>query len=272
MDVKFTISEMAKFNGISRQTLIHYDKEGVFKPKIIDPSNGYRYYTSDQLEVLDSIITLKEIGLSLKEIKEHMDNRNAKTTLELLKTQQEGIINKINKLNIINERISKKIKVLENFEIDYKDNGKIIYLEKELLAIKKVSKPNDLVSVDIALKKLLKHATINNYDHFYQTGDIISNKNLKEKNYRKFTYVFLPLGTPCEDKNLLIKQEGYYACAYHKGNYENMNSTYEKLIEHIDDLGYKVIGDAYEYYIFDNLTTKTPNAYITEIQIQVGKK
>ena len=48
------------------------------------------------------------------------------------------------------------LKVLENFEIDYKDNGKIIYLEKELLAIKKVSKPNDLVSVDIALKKLLR--------------------------------------------------------------------------------------------------------------------
>ena len=53
MNTRFTVGEMAKLNNISKQTLIFYDNEGIFKPKIIDPINGYRYYTADQLEVLD---------------------------------------------------------------------------------------------------------------------------------------------------------------------------------------------------------------------------
>ncbi len=83
--------------------------------------------------------------------------------------------------------------------------------------------------------------------------------------------VFLPLGKPCEEKNIMIKPEGYYACAYHIGSYEDMEKTYNQLITTIQSLNYKIIGNSYEYYIFDNLTTKTPSSYITEIQIQVEK-
>ena len=41
MYARFTVGEMAKLNNISKQTLIFYDKEDIFKPKIIDPINGY---------------------------------------------------------------------------------------------------------------------------------------------------------------------------------------------------------------------------------------
>ena len=75
MDVRFTVGEMAALNGISKQTLIFYDKQGVLKPKYQDNKNRYRYYTADQLEQLDSILILRELGLPLREIKRHMDNR-----------------------------------------------------------------------------------------------------------------------------------------------------------------------------------------------------
>ena len=70
MDIKFTVGELAKLHNLSKQTLIFYDKIGLFKPKIIDSNNNYRYYTSEQLEVLDSILILREIGIPIKEIKE----------------------------------------------------------------------------------------------------------------------------------------------------------------------------------------------------------
>lgn len=38
---KITISEMAKLHGISRQTLIYYDKIGLFKPESVDSNNRW---------------------------------------------------------------------------------------------------------------------------------------------------------------------------------------------------------------------------------------
>ena len=53
MATLFTVGEMAKLSNISKQTLIFYDRKGVFSPNYVDPDNGYRYYSADQLELLD---------------------------------------------------------------------------------------------------------------------------------------------------------------------------------------------------------------------------
>ena len=55
MDKKnlFTIGELADYQNISRQTLIFYDKTGLFKPACVDPKNGYRYYSAGQLDDLN---------------------------------------------------------------------------------------------------------------------------------------------------------------------------------------------------------------------------
>ncbi|MFQ7474074.1 MAG: MerR family DNA-binding transcriptional regulator, partial [Anaerovoracaceae bacterium] len=38
----FSIGELSKYQNISKQTLIYYDKINLFKPAYINPSNGYR--------------------------------------------------------------------------------------------------------------------------------------------------------------------------------------------------------------------------------------
>ena len=40
----FSIGELSKLQNLSRQTLIFYDKIGLFCPAYVDPENGYRYY------------------------------------------------------------------------------------------------------------------------------------------------------------------------------------------------------------------------------------
>lgn len=83
MNMKFTVGELAKLHGISKQTLIYYDNIDLFKPNIVDKNNGYRYYTSDQLEVLDSILLLREIGISIKDIKNFLIKRDDNKALAL---------------------------------------------------------------------------------------------------------------------------------------------------------------------------------------------
>ena len=47
----FSIGELARYQNISKQTLIFYDKIGLFRPAYVDPDNKYRYYKakSDRL-------------------------------------------------------------------------------------------------------------------------------------------------------------------------------------------------------------------------------
>ena len=65
---------MAKLNNVTEQTLRLYDKMGLFKPAYVDEHNGYRLYDIGQSARLDIIQYLKNLGMTLKEIKEITDN------------------------------------------------------------------------------------------------------------------------------------------------------------------------------------------------------
>ncbi len=271
MDIRFTVGELAKLNGISKQMLIYYDREGVFKPNIVDPENGYRYYTKDQLEALDSILLLKEMGLTLHEIKEHMQNRSGQATLHMLREQYHAVSQKLQRWEMIQKRLASKINSLETF---YTMNGSSFFADydREYLVLEKVAKPYTLLAVDIALKRLFRKASEKNYPHFYQLGDMVSVANLQKENCMCFDYVFLPLSDRMQGAQQYEKPKGTYARRYHTGSYETMKFTYQSMLHDIAEAGYEPIGYAYEYSILDSLTSKRNDEYITEIQIQVIKK
>ena len=60
---------------ISIRALRLYDKMGLFKPGHTDVNTGYRYYTADQISLLNTILVLKAIGVKLTDIKYLVDNR-----------------------------------------------------------------------------------------------------------------------------------------------------------------------------------------------------
>ncbi|WP_029505146.1 MerR family transcriptional regulator [Lachnoclostridium phytofermentans] len=271
MNTKFTVGEIAKLSGLSKQALIYYDKEDVFKPKIIDSNNGYRYYTADQIEVLDSILILKEIGLSLKEIKEFMSHRNSNNAVALLKNQQQEIKRKIKQLSLIEKRLEYKLRTLEEFD-RVSEHVQIFTLDKtQYLAIEPVSAPNGLIEVDIALKSLLTKANYLNYPYYYQIGDMVSKDNLLSGNFICFQYAFLPLQIEPEHGSYHKKTKGLYARCYHQGPYKNITETYQFLLDYIKKEGYQIASPSYEYCILDSLTTKKSEDYVTEIQIKIEK-
>ncbi|MEG1973021.1 MAG: MerR family transcriptional regulator, partial [Oscillospiraceae bacterium] len=177
MDIQFSVGEMAKLNGISKQMLIYYDRENVFKPKIINSENGYRRYTADQMEELDSILILREMGFSLKDIKAYMKNRFGSNTLEALKLQNQEIKKKIEHFQVLENRLRHKIESVEKFLSNSRNENLIIECEAEYLAVQRLEKPFGLLQVDIALKKLLQYVTEKEYLHFYQMGDMVSQEN-----------------------------------------------------------------------------------------------
>lgn len=75
------IGEIADFYGVSRKAMRLYEKKGIIKPVKVDPANGYRYYSAEQVQQLNALLELKALGFSLDEIKTVIDGNTAKEPL-----------------------------------------------------------------------------------------------------------------------------------------------------------------------------------------------
>lgn len=71
MKRQWRVGELAKLVGITIRTLRYYDQIGLFSPSGYS-SSGYRLYTEKDISRLQQILSLKELGLSLEQIKATM--------------------------------------------------------------------------------------------------------------------------------------------------------------------------------------------------------
>ncbi len=84
----FQIGEFSRIGKVTIDTLRHYDALGLLKPARVDPFTGYRYYSIKQLEPLNRILALKEVGFSLEEIAHILRNNPTPDELRgMLKAQ-----------------------------------------------------------------------------------------------------------------------------------------------------------------------------------------
>lgn len=69
----FSISEAAKIAGMTCETLRHYDRIGLVKPSQRDEWTNYRYYTSEDIVLLNTVHALQRMDIPLKKIKEVLE-------------------------------------------------------------------------------------------------------------------------------------------------------------------------------------------------------
>ena len=67
-----TVKEVSKLTGVSVRTLHHYDEVGLLKPTKVTQA-GYRLYDDGSLRRLHTILLLKELQFSLKDIRAILD-------------------------------------------------------------------------------------------------------------------------------------------------------------------------------------------------------
>ncbi len=82
-----TIKDFSRITGIKCETLRYYDKIGLFSPELRG-DNGYRYYTQNQLTISYLIISLREVGISIDEIKKYIDIRTPEQMFSLFSKQK----------------------------------------------------------------------------------------------------------------------------------------------------------------------------------------
>lgn len=101
-----TTHEVEEMLGITKQTLIYYEKEGFITPQ--RDSNNYRNYLKKELDILELVLLLRSMEISIDEIKLILNNQLS--IRDALKTKKEFIENTKIQLEDIDQKINNYIK------------------------------------------------------------------------------------------------------------------------------------------------------------------
>ena len=92
----YTISKLTKAFGLSRSTLLYYDKIGLLSPSARTAAN-YRLYSQSDYERLEKILLYKEAGLGLEDINK-LISQDDKLPVQILERRLESLNVEIAKL------------------------------------------------------------------------------------------------------------------------------------------------------------------------------
>lgn len=74
MSQYMSIGKVSKQKNVSIKSLRYYDQIGILKPAFVNTETNYRYYTQDQLYLLDAITVCIKLGIPLKDLNHYVDH------------------------------------------------------------------------------------------------------------------------------------------------------------------------------------------------------
>lgn len=263
----YKIGEFSSMSKTTIKTLRYYEKEGLLKPIYVDLSTGYRYYETSQLVEISKIISLRQIGLSIKDIKNILDGYDMEKILNKRKIELEENLTlfttQLSKINYLLEEDNMKneifIKEIPSYIIYYRDG-----------MISDFSKISEFVlqtgTECLKANPNLKCITPDYCYVSYLDGEY------KEKDIKiRYAQAVEKFGQET-DKIKFMKSDALTAiCIYHKGSYENLRDSYNIVLKYIEENGYEIIDNIRECYIDGCWNQDNVSDWLTEIQVPVKK-
>ncbi len=269
-DKYFSISDFAKLVGVTRQTLLYYDRIDLFKP-IKTLENGYRVYSRTQINIFSLIYMLGEMGVPLKEIKQIVERISPDTAIEVLKKQQCEVQKKVQKLEMLEgmmalrmEQIALGREILERPDPD--------------ISITELSADTPVYlgeRIDCSWEAVTDEMLIDFYTRcearglpmIFSGGLMKRREMLQLGELTQISQMFCRL-RDSRGSNAVIPR-GSYAVAYAKGAYANVGEAYSRILSYIKEARLQIIGNAYEEYLLDELAESHPERFVVRIMVQV---
>lgn len=271
----FQIGEISKMFNLGVGILRHYEKYGLLKPEYINKESGYRYYSTQQFEVLNTIKYLRMLGLSLGEIADFLENREVEKIQQMLLAQKNRVVEKQKELKIIEKKIDNRLKSLQSAIESKIGVVEIKTIEPQrLIMIRKNLEISSYVDADF--EKSIKEFGQNQSEAMVFLGKVglgISKEKLMKKQYDCYDRVFLLLDA--EDncsKNVKCFPEQTCLTFKFCGSHKDAKKYYKKLEEYIEKEKLEIVGFSREVSLIDYGFTNDTSKFVTEIQIPVAYK
>lgn len=203
-----SIGDMAKLSKSSVFSLRYYERLNILSPAYIDPETSYRYYTFDQVYLVNLIMLCVELGIPLKEFKKFLDKSNVVNAEEFLIRGKETAIQKTASLEkglkFIDD-IEKQIDLAKQNEVGaiYKRN----IPERAVYAKPYIGDIKNLKAADLAREFFDIPFAKDEYDEYLEYGFLCEYLGSEIK-----YYAFIQLPKYIEGKNVKILPSGTYLC------------------------------------------------------------
>lgn len=264
------IGDIAKMFHISVGTLRHYEKSGLLLPEYIDANTGYRYYSTRQFEVLSIIRALRALDMPLEQIADFLHNRDIDKMMKMLEQQREIVIHKQNELKIIENKIERRIKLIEDAVSSEFGSIKIKQIPAQRVAwLRNTLSLNSYLDLETSIRQLEKDEN-ETVAWLGKVGVGIAKEKLNNKKYDEYDMVFLILDKDdIYTENTEIWKEETCVAIRFCGSHKDAPEQYKRLVEFIAKHKMAICGFSREITMIDNGITNDEKQFVTEIQIPI---
>ena len=262
-----TIGQFAALHGINKKTLMWYDEIGLFRPVVVNPENGYRYYNYHQSSILETILLLRELDVSVNEIQEFMKDRSALSLKDLLDEKIAELDLKITHLKAVKKTLSNYHQNMETLLT--MDLSEISSMEKEARSLVTVEIDRNTTfdrQVEMITVETQKYQLRRLHDASY--GTMISVESLYHGDYDDYSKLFIEIPFPVQKTGLHIQPCGTYLRTFYQGDWQNMSMKYREIFAYAQKHHLQLTGFSYEMIINGNVTDRMEE-YIVQIEIPV---
>ncbi len=267
VEVKYyQVGEVSKICHIPIRTLHYYNDIGLLIPDKVNEESGYRYYSHNQLQMINVIKFYKEAGFSLQEIKKLIKREDVVYNQQKIEQRCEEIDRRIGELMTLKNKLRyfqwEGTKSFHEGKVVFKD---IPFQYVVFLRYKAACNEEQFILRFVELRRLVEEQGL------YMTGPIMA---IYYDDYRQFDYeqadieVCATIVKPLEENPNIRVWGGFKAATLlHYGSYKSEPISYQKLFDAMAEKGYSYKGQAIEKYIVDATITLDEENYVTELII-----
>ena len=279
MKAFLTIKEFSRLSGVEGSTLRYWDEIGLFSPAKRDPTNNYRYYSAEQIIIVNHIKVLSDLNVPLKMIREMGKSRTPESIVHLIEQQEKLLDMEMRKLRECYSIIHTRREAINNGRAVLGDFGNTG--GENMTNINKISVVHRQ-AVNIILGS---RNTFRNGEGFYGpfTRFCKQSKDLRIN-------LSFPIGALHDDWNGFIDTPGEphyffstdptgnkkldagdYVVGFIRGYYGQFGDLPERMANYIKKHGLKVTGPTYTFYLHDEVCVKNSDGYLAQICVAVSK-
>lgn len=249
------IGELADMFNMTSSQIRYYEKEGLLT-SYKNFGNGYHYFGFDEMQRLEVILLLRELGTSIKDIKELIGSFDRDQYRDSLKTSVKAIDREILELKRKKKKLVDRIKRMDSVEV-----GKYIIKYQEE---KKIYLAN------------LKQIDLNSPKSMYM---YLKKNDFEYLDYSNVLYAFLKDGSneieaagaymSVEDPKyhnvptMIIEEGKYLSHTQAYITHEDLFYGLKEFRDYIAKENIKTVGSIFYYSDMDSLTVKEEGYYIS---------
>jgi DNA-binding transcriptional MerR regulator len=255
-----TIGAFAELTHLSVRTLRRYHESGLLEPATIDPSSGYRYYTSGQIPSAQVIHRLRELDMPLAGVRDVLATGDPQKRAELITAH-------LRRMEAQLERTHAAVAALRQL---LRPDVEQLRVELRSLPERSVAGVSDTVDradvaawYDAAMAEL--DETLAGREVSGPAGGRYANELFTQG--RGEVLVHRSVADPPTRARVapIVLPAVELAAAVHRGSHDDIDVTYGRLGAWVVDHALAVDGPIYERYLVSPRENPAPDSWLTEI-------